>query len=133
MSTPDDTPYSEQKGELAARFARVLEAVSNPLSMEFYVSLMEIGELHARKQKDYGVEGDPFANVRASEDFGIPAWMGAMIRGNDKVSRIKTYAKKKELANEGVEDSFQDLATYSLIALVLFREEQAAQAASEEQ
>ena len=66
MSTPDGVPYSEQKEELSARFAHVLETVNNPLSMEFYVSLMEIGELHARKQKDYGVEGDPFANVRAS-------------------------------------------------------------------
>ena len=43
--------------------------------------------------RDYGREGDPFANVRASEEFGIPAWLGAVLRGNDKVSRLRTYAQ----------------------------------------
>ena len=56
-----------------------------------------------------------------------------MLRGNDKVSRIKTYVRKGTLANEGVEDAFQDLATYSLIALVLFREAMDGEAESEEQ
>ena len=56
-----------------------------------------------------------------------------MLRGNDKVSRIKTYIKKGTLANEGVEDAFQDLATYSLISLVLFREAMDGETESEEQ
>jgi hypothetical protein len=41
---------------------------------------------------------------------------------NDKVTRLKTYAVKGTLANEGVEDSLLDIAAYSLIALILFRE-----------
>lgn len=113
---------SKAREKLSARFVEVLANVHNQTSFNFYTALMEIAELHARKQKDYGTEHDPFANVRASEDFSIPAWVGAMLRGNDKVSRIKTYISKGTLANEGVEDAFQDLATYSLIALVLFRE-----------
>jgi hypothetical protein len=88
----------------------------------FHALLVEIGQLHDRKQADYGTCGDPFANVRASEQWGIPAWVGTMVRATDKVKRLQAAAQGSELVNEGVEDSLLDLATYSLIALVLYRE-----------
>jgi hypothetical protein len=87
--------------------------------------LKEMAELHERKAADYGRGDDPLANVRASEDVGIPAWKGAFLRALDKVQRIKSYCINGTLKNEGVEDSMQDLAAYALIALVLFREQQA--------
>ncbi len=90
----------------------------------FHAALAEIGELHDRKQADYGTDGDPFANVRASQDWGVPAWVGTMIRANDKVKRLQAAAQGSTLVNEGVEDSLLDIATYALIALVLFREQQ---------
>jgi stalled ribosome alternative rescue factor ArfA len=46
-----------------------------------------------------------------------------MVRANDKIKRLQKYAHTGELANESVEDSFKDLAVYSLIALDLFRQE----------
>ncbi len=91
----------------------------------YHALLREMGELHARKSADYGMDGDPFANVRGSADYGVPPWIGTMLRANDKVQRIKAYIKNGSLVNEGVEDSLLDLAAYALIALVLFREEQA--------
>ena len=88
-----------------------------------YLKLLEeMAELHKRKMTDYGTDEDPFANIRASEDFGVPAWLGCLIRMHDKVHRLKTYAKKRTLANESVEDNLMDLAAYALIALTLFRE-----------
>ncbi len=87
--------------------------------------LTEIGELHDRKQIDYGRESDPFANVRASEDFGVVAWVGTMIRANDKMRRVQSMALKGTLENESLEDSLMDLAVYSLIAIILYREETA--------
>ncbi len=90
----------------------------------FLALLDEIEALHAAKQRDYGTSQDPFANVRASGEWGVDAWIGALIRATDKVKRLQTYATKRTLANEGVEDSLMDLAVYALIALVLFREEQ---------
>jgi hypothetical protein len=93
-------------------------------SKEFHKELGKLGELHDRKQQDYGTDTDPFANVRASEDFGVPAWLGCLIRMNDKMSRLKTFSKSGSLSNEGVGDSLQDLAVYSLIALCLFKEQQ---------
>ena len=89
----------------------------------FHDLLDEIAELHDRKQADYGTDGDPFANVRASQDWGVPAWVGTMIRANDKVKRLQAAAQGSTLVNEGVEDSLMDIATYALIALVLYREQ----------
>ena len=80
--------------------------------------------MHNKKQLDYGRTGDPFANVRASADFGIPGWVGCMVRANDKMRRIQKAASGGELANESVEDSLLDLAVYSIIGLVLYREAQ---------
>jgi hypothetical protein len=88
----------------------------------FQTILDEIQKLHDKKQQDYGRDKDPFANVRASSDFGVPAWVGTMIRANDKMRRIQTFAQKGVLANEGVRDSLIDLAVYSIIAVVLYDE-----------
>ena len=91
----------------------------------FMQVINEIVELHNKKQNDYGRTdiGDPFANVRASEDFNIPGWIGAVIRANDKVRRIQKFARGGELVNESVEDSLIDAAVYFMIALCLFREQ----------
>ena len=94
----------------------------------FHAELRAIGRLHDRKQADYGRTGDPFANVRGSEDMGIPGWIGCLVRANDKVRRLQKAARQElrgsrvALANESVEDSFRDLAVYALIGLLLFRE-----------
>ena len=88
----------------------------------FEQAVAEIVAMHNRKQADYGREGDPFANVRASEAFGVPAWVGCMIRANDKMTRLQKAATGHSLVNESIEDSLLDLAVYSIIGLVLFRE-----------
>ena len=95
---------------------------------EFDKVLTEMKAMHDRKQADYGrkAEGskpaDPFANVRASEDFGIPGWVGCMTRANDKMRRLQAAARGQNLKNESIEDSLMDLAVYAVIALVLYRE-----------
>lgn len=96
----------------------------HPNSARFHELLKEAGALHDQKQADYGREDDPFANVRASEDWGIPGWQGAMIRLNDKVRRLQKLAKKGSLMNESALDSFMDIAVYALIAHVLYEQEQ---------
>ena len=89
----------------------------------FHDLLVEIGELHDKKQKDYGRTNDAFANIKASEDFGVSPWIGALVRANDKMRRLQAFALKGELENESAEDSMLDMAVYSLIALILYREE----------
>lgn len=95
------------------------------MTTKFKSILDEMAALHDKKQRDYGRDTDPFANVRASEDFGIDGWKGCLIRANDKIRRLQTYCRKGTLANEGVEDSLIDLAVYAVIALCLWREQQA--------
>jgi len=99
-------------------------ADSHPSSRRFYAVLAEAAKLHDKKQRDYGSDVDPFANVKASEDFGIPGWLGCIVRGNDKVRRIMAFATRGELANESIEDALIDLLVYSGIALVLYREQE---------
>lgn len=89
----------------------------------FHQVLNEMRALHDKKQQDYGSRGDPFANVRASQRWGVPPWVGAMIRANDKVQRLQSFTENGRLANEGVEDSLIDLANYAVIALLLYREQ----------
>ena len=92
------------------------------LDTRFSDVVRQMEELHYKKQKDYGRTEDPFANVRASEDFGIPGWVGSVVRGNDKMKRLQKFAQGDKLVNESVEDSFLDLAVYMIIGLILFRE-----------
>ena len=92
-------------------------------SSRFHDILKELGDLHDKKQQDYGTANDPFANVRGSLAWGIPPWVGAMVRATDKLKRLQKFAQVGSLANEAVEDSFRDLAVYAIIGLVLYEEE----------
>lgn len=82
----------------------------------------ELTRLQEAKGQDYGSETDPLANIRASEMFGLPAWLGSIVRANDKVNRIATFARRGTLVHESVEDSLRDLAVYAIHALRLYRE-----------
>ena len=86
--------------------------------------LKTLSALHAKKMSDYGAEGDEYANVRASEDFGIPGWIGCVVRANDKMRRLMKAAKGGKMSNESVEDSLEDLAVYAIIGLILYQEDQ---------
>lgn len=98
-------------------------AERHPNSARFHELVEEIAALHDRKQADYGADDDPFANVRASKEWGVSAWVGALIRLNDKVKRLQSFVRKGSLANESAEDSMRDIAVYALIALVLYEQE----------
>jgi hypothetical protein len=94
----------------------------HPSSQRFHRILDSLGELHDRKQADYGTGDDPFHNLRGASDWGVDPWVGAGIRMNDKVKRLQAFAQKGELKNESVEDSLRDIAVYAIIMLVLLEE-----------
>jgi len=89
--------------------------------MSFNDILTEVQEMHDRKSKDYGRPDDPYYNIRQSQEFGIPSWVGALMRANDKMKRLQLAAQGSTLANEGVEDSMLDMITYLTICLDEFR------------
>lgn len=84
----------------------------------------ELKALHERKGLDYGTDEDSHHNVRAGTAWGIPAWVSAMVRANDKVVRLQSLAKTGHLANEGAIDAFNDLACYAIISRMEWEEEQ---------
>ena len=97
----------------------------HPSSQRFLDIIGELINLHDKKQRDYGTDADPFNNIRASaKEWGIPAWVGAMLRATDKVRRLQKFADVGELANESVIDAFDDLAVYAVIARVMYEEEE---------
>lgn len=80
-------------------------------------------ETCSRKNADYTGGEHPLANFLLAEDFGIPPTDGLLLRMLDKIQRIKSFQLhgKLEVANESVEDAFQDLGVYSFLMLVLIR------------
>ena len=78
--------------------------------------------LSEKKQADYGRPDDPFANVKASAEWGVDPWVGAMVRLNDKVRRLQAHAQGDTLVNENAYDSFLDIAVYALIACRLYED-----------
>ena len=104
----------------------------HPTSQAFFDLCDSLKEMHRRKSRDYGCPSgeDPLANIRNGARFvGIPAWKGAMVRLSDKVTRLASYNATGRLENESLEDNLVDLASYSLLALLLHREERDVRAA----
>jgi len=96
-------------------------------SNELFFRLMDsMQDMALKKQKDYGTDADPFANVRQGAlDMGLRPWMGAALRMNDKMRRINKAARLgiDSLNFDSLEDDFMDMGNYSLIALTLLTEE----------
>ncbi len=97
----------------------------------FYEIIIEMCKIHEVKNKGYGL-GDPLGNFKESERFGVKPWKGCLVRLSDKVSRIYNLASKMDdpeykdaIELESLEDTLIDLANYSILCLILLREEQA--------
>ena len=97
-----------------------------PGSREFLAILEELKSLHLAKTLDYGVDEDALSNIRQSADVvNMPAWAGCILRISDKMHRLKAYFRRGKCEFDGIEDTLKDIACYSAIALVLYREGQA--------
>jgi hypothetical protein len=99
----------------------------HPVSQKYFDLLETLRRLHLSKSAGYGCPDgtDPLLNIRRGAEFvGIPAWQGAMVRLSDKVTRLAVFNKTGNLPHESVEDTLLDLASYSLLALLLYQEEQ---------
>ena len=93
----------------------------------FVALLREIEALHDAKNSDYATDHDPLSNFRRAEAFGVPAWIGILIRMSDKWSRIEQLAATGKVAkNESLRDSLIDNAVYSLLAIIALDETMAA-------
>jgi hypothetical protein len=93
-------------------------------SQAFYAVLDEIRTLHERKSQDYGDDEDPLANIRNGADaIGIEPWKGCLLRIADKMQRMRSVCRSGRCEFDGIEDTLLDIAAYSAIALVVYREQ----------
>ncbi len=91
---------------------------------QFKNLLNELEELHNRKGHDYSGDDDRSSNFYLTEQMGIPAWKGCLVRMSDKFARLCQFAKTEELKvkDESVIDTLKDMAVYSLLCIMLFEE-----------
>jgi len=83
-----------------------------------------MADLHARKNSNYANPTDPLSNLRRCQALGISPLMGVLVRLQDKWSRIENLARGvPDLVGESLEDTLMDNAVYSLLAIILLREE----------
>lgn len=90
----------------------------DPLEVNIRATIAELETLLIRKHRDYGPK-----NI--SESPGGPI-NGLRVRMHDKLARINNLYSKGNLNNpefESLEDSFKDLANYSIIALLVLRDQ----------
>ena len=95
----------------------------------FEQSIRKIVELNRRKMADYALDGDPFSNFRQTaalvsgfgHEFGpIDA---VLFNIAQKLVRLQALAvNDREPANEAVADTWQDMAVYSIIGMILAEE-----------
>jgi hypothetical protein len=128
MTTTFASANAEVRRTVADRVAAVASGkpsdLVHPTSQAYFDLLERMKALHSSKSRDYGSEHDPLANIRNGAVFvGIEPWKGAMVRLSDKVTRLATFNRTGRLEHEGVEDNLMDLASYALLALLLYREE----------
>lgn len=129
MTLIDDLTDDALEQAMADRADRIFADIppyrpNHPSTERFLDVLDDVRDLHFRKGADYGSADDPFANLRASEGFGVEPWLGTMVRLNDKINRVMSWCRNGRLVNDSLEDDLRDIATYGPIALTLFYESQ---------
>ena len=102
------------RDELAARIAESLELTTD-MGREIVKVALECMKLFDDKQQDYGS-----TNISASGEIGVA------VRLQDKVSRmrhilLKQMCGENGVNNESLADTYQDVANYGMIGMLLNR------------
>lgn len=93
---------------------------------KFYKMLEAMADLYSRKNHDYAGTSDPLKNLRACERLELDPFMGVMVRLQDKWSRLEEFVKSGKLMvkGESVKDTLMDNAVYSILAIILYEEQE---------
>ena len=68
------------------------------------------------KNADYASSGDPLANFRACQKFGVPLTKGIMVRLSDKFARIGNLLEREaKVKDEAIADTIDDAIDYLAI------------------
>jgi hypothetical protein len=93
------------------------------MTKEFKKILNEQYELFCRKQLNYGSSNISGGTLLETDDDIRFSLTGLFFRMNDKIQRIKQLVVlgKNDTVGESVDDTFQDLSVYGIIAQVVKR------------
>jgi hypothetical protein len=94
------------------------------LSKEWKEIQQEQYELFAKKMMDYGLGNISLGtNLEESEDVNL-SLTGIWLRCNDKINRLKNLLRRGHnyVENEGMIDSFLDIANYGIIAMLVIKD-----------
>lgn len=95
-----------------------------PEMMKMYKQIMmEQYETFCRKQSNYGPGNISVGTSLATPDDIKLSLTGLWFRMQDKISRLKQLVVfgKPDAVGESVEDTYQDLSVYGIIAQLVFR------------
>lgn len=73
-----------------------------------YRQCKELADIIIKKQQDYGKN-----NLLEFGEYGI------LVRTNDKMSRLKNLRNAAIVNNESIDDTWKDIAGYSVLALLM--------------
>ena len=86
----------------------------------FKDKMEEMYEIFCKKMWDYGSNNIALGRDLSEDHNKKMSLMGIWFRSNDKMSRIENLLQRKDDAvNESLEDSYLDLANYSVIASIV--------------
>lgn len=90
---------------------------------EFKKILHEQYELFCRKQSNYGSSNIAVGTALQNDEEIKLSLTGLFFRMNDKIQRIKQLVVlgKPDMVGEAVDDTFQDLSVYGIIAQIVKR------------
>lgn len=98
------------------------EAMTTAQPSRFDQLLAQMKQVHDKKGQDYEAHSIPYENIKASEQWSVEPWTYAMLRVSEKIRRLHSVAKGKQLQNEDIYDTFIDIANLALIAHILYEE-----------
>ena len=98
-----------QNIELVAEYVTENLMLKNEVSRDFVEHVLKLAKLFDSKMSDYGA-----GNISAFGELGV------LVRVNDKIERLKNLQYKGTLPeNESVDDSWNDISVYGVIAILL--------------
>ena len=116
------TTFKEHDGTVEANTdALIVEKEYPILSKEFKRIQREQYELFCRKTQKYGTDNIAIGTQLATEKEVRLSLTGLWFRMNDKINRLKNLVVfgDTDKVGESVQDSFQDLSVYGVIAQIV--------------
>jgi hypothetical protein len=99
-----------------------LEEKYPQMTAEYKKIVEEQYQIFCKKMHDYGTSNIMLGGNSDNTDDKNLALLGITIRLSDKINRLRNLLfKRREPANESIEDSFNDSINYSIIAGIIQR------------